>query len=308
MVQPSVMHFSTLCLEPVEQFLQKRFVTGSALDDDNALAQGSLQTGNRLFPVLAVSYDLGDHRVELRWNGFAFRHSGVNAHPWRCRNSEALNNARSRSKAILRIFRIQSHLNGMTGGARRFAFQAATTGNVYLKFYEIDSSRAFGHWMFDLQPGVHFHEREAVDFRLVQEFDRARVAIAGCLTQAHRSLAQRLILLRRKRRRGCFFQDFLVTALDGAVTHAGGPCRPAVLGKNLDFDVARALHLLLQKNGWVAKGLEGLVPGALKGLRELGRRSHPANPSTAASGSGFDKERITQALGMATGVGECFHR
>src|ERR1019366_8532727 len=95
------------------------------------------------------------------------RHAGVNAHPMRWRNSEARNRARRGSKVVVRIFRIQPHFNGVTGGARRFAFQEAAAGNVNLKSHEIESGGAFGHRMFDLQAGVHLHEREAVDFRLV---------------------------------------------------------------------------------------------------------------------------------------------
>ena len=217
------------------------FVTGPALDDDDALAQRPLQTGKRFLPVLAVGDDLGDHRVELRGDGIAFRYSGVNAHARPGQNPEPLDNARSGSKTVVRIFRIQPHLDGMTGGARRFAFQAAAARDVDLKFHEIEPGCAFGHRMFDLQPGVHLHEQEAVDFRFVQELHRAGVVIARRLTQAHRRLAQRLILFGRKRRRRSFFEDFLVASLDGAVAHAGGPRRPIVVGNDLDLDVARAL-------------------------------------------------------------------
>jgi hypothetical protein len=129
--------------------------------------------------------------------------------------------------------------------------------------------------MFDLQPSIHLHEREAVDFRFVQEFDCAGVVIARCLTQSHRRLPQRLILLRRKRRRGCFFENFLVASLDGAVAHAGGPCCSVVVGNNLDLDVTRALHLLLHENGRIPEGLERLGPGASKGLRKLVQPNAP---------------------------------
>jgi len=44
--------------------------------------------------------------------------------------------------------------------------------------------------------------------RLVQEFDGASVAIAGRLAQPYGRFAQRLILLRRERRGGRFFEIF----------------------------------------------------------------------------------------------------
>src|SRR5208282_6304886 len=96
----------------------------------------------------------------------------------------------------------------------------------------------------------------------------------------------------------------LVASLDGAVAHASGPRRPVVVSNDLDFDVACALHQLLQENGWVAKGLERFGAGTGKGLRKLVYGMHQANPVATASGSGLNKERITKAFGMALGVGE----
>jgi len=133
------MKFATLHLRAVQQFKEKRLVTRSAFDDDNALAQRPLQARKRFSARLAVGDDLGHHSRAGQ-------------------NSEPLNQARSRSKAMVRVFRIQPHLNGMTDGARGFAFQAATARYVDLKFYEIEAGRAFGDRMFNLQPGVHLHE------------------------------------------------------------------------------------------------------------------------------------------------------
>jgi hypothetical protein len=65
---------------------------------------------------------------------------------------------------------------------------------------------------------------------------------------------------------------------------------------------------MLQENGWVPEGLGRLGPGAGKGLWELVRRTHQANPVATASGGGLNKERIAQALSMALGVGKGFHR
>ena len=63
--------------------------------------------------------------------------------------------------------------------------------------------------------------------RLVQEFDRAGVVISRRLAQANRRFAQRLVLQGSERGGGRFLQDFLVAALNGAVTHAERPtwCR-----------------------------------------------------------------------------------
>ena len=113
--------------------------------------------------------------------------------------------------------------------------------------------------------------RKRPALRLIQEFHRARVVIARRLAQAHRRLAQRLILLRRECGRGRFFQNFLVAALDRAVAYAGGPGGPVVVGNDLDFNVARALNQSLHENGGIAESFERFGAGALKSLRKFGR-------------------------------------
>ena len=63
--------------------------------------------------------------------------------------------------------------------------------------------------------------------RLVQEFNGTGIVISRRLAQAHRRFAQRLVLQGSERRRGRFFHDFLMAALNGAVAHAQRPtwCR-----------------------------------------------------------------------------------
>ena len=73
----------------------------------------------------------------------------------------------------------------MTSGARRLSFQMTAHCNMKLKLDQIEPGSALGYRMFDLQPRVHFHERELLGFRLVQKFHGARVAIVGRLAQAH---------------------------------------------------------------------------------------------------------------------------
>jgi hypothetical protein len=63
----------------------------------------------------------------------------------------------------------------------------------------------------------------------------------------------------------------------------------------------------LQENGGVRKS-KSFGASALKSLRELIRRTYPANPVAAAPGRSFNEEWIAQALGMTLGVGESFHR
>ena len=188
-VQPSDIHFRSLHLSPVHQVQQKCFVAGSALDDDNAFAEHPLQP-RKCFPtVLSIGNDLGDHGIELRGDGIAYRHTGVNAHPGAGRKPEPLNRPGGRCETVFRIFGVQPHFNRVTSCPGRFSFQASAASDVNLQLDEVATGRALGHRMFDLQPGIHLHEGEAVAFRLVQEFDSPGVVISRHLAQAHRRLA-----------------------------------------------------------------------------------------------------------------------
>src|ERR1019366_6981552 len=232
---------------------------------------------------------------------------GINSNTRPSLNSEALDCTRGWSKSVVRVFRVQPHLDSVAGCARRLTFQAATTGDMNLQLDQIDARGAFGHWVLDLQPGVHLHEPEALDYRLVQELHRARIVVARGVAQAHCSLSQCLALLQRQRRRGCFLENFLVVALDRAIAHACGPRRSVVVGNDLDFNVARLLYQLLEKNGWVPEGLETFGAGALKGTRELALRIYTANPVTAASGRGLNQERIAQEFAMMASILKRFY-
>src|ERR1019366_5887206 len=112
---------------------QKRLVAGSSPDDDNALTEHSLQPRKRFLPVLPVGNDLGDHGVELRWDGIAYCHAGVNAHPRASRKPEPLNRTGSRCEAVFRIFGIQPYFDRVTGCPGRVAFQASAAGEVNLE-------------------------------------------------------------------------------------------------------------------------------------------------------------------------------
>ena len=59
--------------------------------------------------------------------------------------------------------------------------------HVQLQLHQVEPGRHLGHRMLDLQAGVHLHERRSARARVVEELDRAGVAVAG----AQRSGARR---------------------------------------------------------------------------------------------------------------------
>ncbi len=53
------------------------------------------------------------------------------------------------------------------------------------------------------------------------------------------------------------------------------PCGPVMIGDDLYFDVARALHQVLQKNRGITEGLERFSPSTLKRLWQFARVNAP---------------------------------
>ena len=299
---PADVHVPLPDFRAAQQFQEQRFVTDATFDDHHAVPYSSPQTGKRFCAALTEGDDFGDHGVKLGRNDIAFRHTRVDSHARAGLNPEALNGAGCGSKIVVGIFGVQPHFNGVTSCSRWLSLQAAATRDMDLKLHEIEAGGAFRHGMLDLQPGIHLHEHEATALWLVQEFDGARIVITSGAAQAHGGVAQGLIQLRGKSRRGGLFEDFLVAALDGAITYAGGPSGPVVVGNDLDFHVARMGDKLLHKNCWISKSLVGFGAGALKGCGELVRGVNAANSVTTATGSGLDEEGIAEPFGMADGA------
>ncbi len=88
--------------------------------------------------------------------------------------------------------------------------------------------RHLGDRVFDLEAGVDLHEPELPLVGVVEELDRAGVAVLGHLAQPRGRGTDLLVLLGGERGGRGFFEDLLVAALDGAVADADRPDGPWV--------------------------------------------------------------------------------
>ncbi len=222
-VEPSNVYLPALHFAAIDQVQEERLVACPAFDDDDALLQRSLQARQGLLPVLAMGDNLCDHGVELRGNGVAQDHSCIHAHARPRRGPEAFNHARSRSKTVVGIFRVQTYFDCVTGAAWWLSFQATAARHMNLKLHQVESGGAFGHRMLDLQAGIYFHKPESVTLRFIQKLHGAGIRVARCLAQPNSSLAYRLIFFRRKSWRRRLFENFLLAALNGAIPHIPPP-------------------------------------------------------------------------------------
>src|SRR5208282_6278301 len=82
---------------------------------------------------------------------------------------------------------------------------------------------------------------------------------------------------------------------------------PVAVAQQLEFDVARILDVFLHVDVGNAESLFRLVAGGAKRGHDFGRRAHDAHAAPAASGRGFDHQRIADVLAAAEGGVLVFH-
>ena len=75
--------------------------------------------------------------------------------------------------------------------------------------------------------------------------------------------------------------------LDGAVPHSRSPCRPVMIGDELNLDVPRSLYQLLDKDSGISESLEPLGASALESIGKFACRIDTANSLPAVAGCGL---------------------
>ena len=88
------------------------------------------------------------------------------------------------AKPIAGILGVQARLDRVADGLGRLAFEPAAGGDVQLQLDEIEAGDGLGDGVLDLQARVDLHEGEALLLGLVEELDRAGVAVAGLRARA----------------------------------------------------------------------------------------------------------------------------
>ena len=110
-------------------------------------------------------------------------------------------------------------------------------GDGDLKRHEIETGNSFGHGMLDLNAGVHFQEIKFLTFGVDEELHGADRPVANVRCEPHRSLMKARPQFVGQARRRRFLNDFLITALHGAIAFASVQ-NVCPIGNDLDFDMA----------------------------------------------------------------------
>ena len=88
------------------------------------------------------------------------------------------------AKPQRRVLGVQARLDGVAARRRRVALEPSAGGDVQLQLDEVEAGDRLGHGVLDLQARVDLHEGEAAAGGLVEELDRAGVAVAGLAARA----------------------------------------------------------------------------------------------------------------------------
>ena len=156
----------------------------------------------------------------------------------------------------LRVFGIDPAFDGMAPGLDLLLpeRQGLSGGDFQLVPDQIEAGRDLGNGVLHLQPGVHFQEVE-IPLPVQQKFYGSRIDIPRGPGGGHRRLPHLPTEVRRQRRRGGFFDDLLVTPLDGTFPLKKMDYVPEGIGQDLKLHMPRAFQMFLQIKGPVSEGL-----------------------------------------------------
>jgi len=142
---------------------------------------------------------------------------------------------------------------------------------------------------------VHLHEIER-PVAVEQKFHRSCADIADSLCRRDGGIAHFHARFRRQARRGRFFQHLLMAPLDGTITLEQINRIAFLIGKNLNFHMARARQVFFDQHMIVAEGRLRLALGCGQRFRKTGGVFDHAHAFAATARRGLDQHGITDFL------------
>src|SRR5579871_1357919 len=163
-------------------------------------------------------------------------------------------------------------------------------GDEDLAADKIDAGDHFGDRVFDLDARIDLNEVPLAGIGIDQKFDGAGVVIAGGAPETDGGVSQSAADLRGQALGRRDFDNLLVAALHGAVALVKVDDVALAVAENLDFYVAGATNVALEKHRIVSEGGTGFTTGLFQALDEIGRLIDHAHAAAAPTESGFDDQ------------------
>src|SRR5208283_3012131 len=209
--------------------------------------------------VLPMHDQLCQQRVVIRGNAIVGVDVRVDAHSWPAGEVECRDEP-GRGREGYRILRIDANLDRVTAWPHVWMeTQWVPCGQLHLLPHQIQAKDRLGDGVLDLYARIHFDEVKVLVL-VEQEFQGANRAVAdgcgGLACCAQKLYAPRVV----ERHRRCLLDQFLVSALDGALALAHGDGRRAIT-QNLHLDVAGPSDVALQVDCRVVESGLSFGPG-----------------------------------------------
>ena len=114
-----------------------------------------------------------------------------------------------------------------------------TRGDPELFGHDVHAGYPFGHRVFDLQPGIHFHEIHRIGVQIVDELDGTGADI-GHLIRERRGVGKDRFAQSIRQHGGIgFFEDLLLVPLHAAVAQTEHPGIALRVTQQLYLDVTQ---------------------------------------------------------------------
>ncbi len=187
------------------------------------------------------------------------------------------------------------------------AVQSEVLRDLDLAAHDIDASHHLGDGMLHLNAWIHFDEIPAAGVGIHQEFDSSSVSVSGGFGERDGGVGERRSDGRSERNGGRYFDNFLIAALDRAIALEQVQDIAVMIGQDLDFYVAGAPDVALQKDGIVSERRAGFLARFLHACFKFLGLFDDAHASAAAAERRFDDQGVADFCAQSLGFGEIGH-
>lgn len=289
--------------------LEEFFVKGDGGLDafDDKFVEGAKHFSDACLAGFGLGDEFGDEGVVIGGDDVAGVGMGIYANAVPFRAVEGFDFAGAWSEVIRGIFGVDAAFDDVHFGRWKsvFAFDLLAGGDEDLFFDEVEVEEFFGHGVFYLDAGIHFHEIEVAVF-VEEEFDGAEAFVADGFACFDSGFAHLLAEFFGQYRGGGFFEEFLVASLDGTIAFAEVDDIAVLVAGDLDFDVSRLFDVFFDVEAAISEGGLSFLLCDIPLVFELVGGVDDAHAFSSTAGGGFEDDGIANFFGDGFGLFKAF--
>ena len=206
-------------------------------------------------------------------------------------------------KRGVRVFNIQARFNRMTShlDISLRCRQSLARRHAQLPLHQVVPGDHFSYRVLNLQARVHL-QKIVLQVLVHDELHRACALVAHRQSSGYRIAAHGFAHGGVDYGRWRFLNDFLPSALCGAIALAQVNCVAVRVCKHLYFDMPAVVDQTLQHQGTVTKRAVRFAPRADDGLGHFTGLAHQSHAAPAPARNGFDQQGISELAGFTDQV------